>query len=222
MIGFGIRQRARKAPQALVDLARGLPVANISDCASRLYAAGAALRPLHAGGYLAGPAFTVVVRPGDNLMIHKALDLAEPGDVLVVDGGGDLTNALMGELMISHARQRGLAGVVVNGAVRDSAWIAQTEFPVYALGITHRGPYKDGPGVINAPVAIGGMVIEPGALVLGDRDGVIALDLDEAEAVLAAAHALWRDEEAKMQNILAGRNDRSWVDPLLRAKGLDV
>ena len=99
---------------------------------------------------------TVKTRPGDNLMIHKALQLAKPGDVIVVDGGGDLTNALIGEIMIGDAIQRGLGDMVIYGAVRDSAWIAERDFPVFAAGVTHRGPYKDGPGEINVPIAVEG------------------------------------------------------------------
>ena len=128
---------------------------------------------MHAGGVLAGPAFTVKTRPGDNLMIHKALDLADAGDVIVVDGGGDLTNALIGEMMVAHAQKRGIAGLVLNGSIRDYDAIHAGTYPVFAAGITHRGPYKDGPGEINVPIAIDGMVIEPGDLIVGDGDGLL-------------------------------------------------
>jgi regulator of RNase E activity RraA len=118
-IGFRIARRRRKVDAALVERFRSLPVANVSDSMSRMAAAGPRLRPMHKGGAMAGPALTVKVRPGDNLMLHRALDLAEPGDVIVVDAGGDLTTATMGDLMLAHATQRGVAGLVVNGAVRD-------------------------------------------------------------------------------------------------------
>jgi regulator of RNase E activity RraA len=118
MIGFRILKRRRQVDSSLVARFRALPVANISDSMSRMSAGGAALRPLHRGGVMAGPAITVKTRPGDNLMIHKALDIASPGDVVVVDAGGDLTNALIGELMISHAQKRGITGIVLHGAVR--------------------------------------------------------------------------------------------------------
>src|SRR3954469_9559194 len=119
MIGFKIAKRARKVDAGLAGKFRELPVANVSDCMSRMTAGGSRIRPMHGGGALSGPALTVKTRPGDNLMIHKALDLADAGDVIVVDGGGDLTNALIGELMIAHAIKRGLAGFVMYGAVRD-------------------------------------------------------------------------------------------------------
>src|SRR5436190_14264446 len=119
MIGFQIAKRTRKVDAATAAKFRELPVANISDSMSRMTAGGARLRPMHAGGALAGPALTVKTRPGDNLMIHKALDIAEPGDVIVVDGGGELTNSLIGEMMVAHAQKRGIAGMVLNGSIRD-------------------------------------------------------------------------------------------------------
>ncbi|RYY58635.1 MAG: hypothetical protein EOO24_61485, partial [Comamonadaceae bacterium] len=175
MVGLQILRRTRQVPEHYVEAFKGLPVANISDCMARMVAGGPRLRPMHKRGPLAGPALTVRCRPGDNLMIHKALTMARPGDVIVVDAGGDLTNALFGEIMVATAVARGVAGVVLNGAVRDSEEIGAGDFPLYAAGVTHRGPYKDGPGEINVPVAIDGMVIHPGDLVLGDADGLLCV-----------------------------------------------
>ena len=123
-VGFRILPRSRKVGAEAVARFRTLPVANVSDVMARMTAAGPRLRPMHGGGGLVGPALTVKTRPGDNLMIHKAIALAEPGDVIVVDGGGDLTNALIGELMLAQMVKRGLGGIVLNGAIRDSAAIA--------------------------------------------------------------------------------------------------
>lgn len=221
-IGFRILERRGKVSDGLVERARPLPVANVSDCMSRLSAAGPALRPLHRSGKLAGVALTVRTRPGDNLMLHKAIDMAEPGDVIVVDGGGDLTSALMGEIMLYHAVERGVAGFVINGAVRDADEIRETNLPFYAAGVTHRGPYKDGPGEINVPIGIGGMVIAPGDLVLGDGDGVLALPQDDAEAILAAAEQKKAAEEKEIAAIRAHTVDRSWVDAALAARGCPI
>ncbi|MBV8380421.1 MAG: RraA family protein [Paucibacter sp.] len=215
MIGFRILARERVVAAEWIERYRALPVANVSDSMHRMAAGGARLRPLHRGGNLAGPALTVKTRPGDNLMIHKALDLARPGDVIVVDGGGDLSNALIGELMLTHAQVKGLAGMVLYGAVRDSGWIRAHDFPVYAAGISHRGPYKDGPGEINVPIAIEGMVIEPGDLVLGDDDGVLCVPIDAVESVHAAAQKKHAQETEKMQAILGGCDDRAWIDAAL-------
>lgn len=218
-IGLRIHAPGMKIAPELVAQFRDVPVANVSDCMNRMLSAGSRLRPMHGGGVLAGPAVTVKTRPGDNLMIHKALDLAEPGDVVVVDGGGDLTNALIGELMVAHAIQRKLGGMVIYGAIRDAAAIRAGSFPVFATGINHRGPYKDGPGEVNGRIAIEGMVIEPGDLVLGDDDGFVAVPRLEAETVLAAARAKHDAEARQMEAIQAGQNDRAWVDKTLMRLG---
>jgi len=219
MIGFQIAKRTRRIDEGMVDRFRRLPVANISDSMARMTAGGASLRPMHAGGVLAGPALTVKTRPGDNLMIHKALDLAEPGDVIVVDGGGDLTNALIGEMMVAHAETRGLAGLVIYGAIRDYDTIHAGRFPVYAAGVTHRGPYKDGPGAINGAIAIDGMVIEPGDLIIGDGDGVLCVPFALAETIYKAAKAKNDAEITQLAAIREGRSDRSWVDATLQRLG---
>lgn len=221
MIGFRIHKRSRKVASDVIEAFRPLPVANVSDCMSRMVAGGPTLRPLHKGGVLAGPAFTVKTRPGDNLMVHKALDIAEPGDVLVVDAAGDLTAAIVGELMLSHAQMRGLAGVIINGSVRDLSWIKVSELPVYAAGVTHRGPYKDGPGEINAAIAIDGMVIEPGDLILGDEDGFVCVPYDQAATVLEATTAKKAAEDQMMRDIEAGTSDRAWVDETLKRLGCE-
>jgi RraA family protein len=220
-IGFRINKRSRKVDDAVVERFRKLPVANVSDSMSRMAAGGPKLRPLHAGGILAGSALTVKTRPGDNLMVHAALNRAEPGDVLIVDGGGDLTNALMGELMLAYAESRGLAGVVVYGAVRDYGAIRVGHFPVFAAGITHRGPYKDGPGEVNVRIAIEGMVIEPGDLILGDDDGLLCVPYDDVDAVYAAASAKQASEKKTLASTRDGKVDRSWVEDTLERLGCE-
>ncbi len=216
-IGFRICVRERRVDPAVVALFVGLPVANVSDAMSRMFSGGPLIRPLHAGGPMAGVAFTVKTRPGDNLMIHKALDLAQRGDVLVIDGGGELSNALMGEMMISHAIQIGLAGIVINGAVRDYGWIKSQAFPVFAAGITHRGPFKDGPGEINVPIAFDGMVITAGDLVIGDDDGFLSIPADQAVKIHELAAAKMASEITTLNNTRAGHlPSKAWVDDILK------
>ena len=215
MIGLRILQRRRAVDLALARQFLDVPVANVSDCMARMTAGGPRLRPMHSGGRMAGPALTIKTRPGDNLMIHKALQLAVPGDILVVDGGGDLTNALIGEIMTGDAILQKLGGIVINGAIRDADWIAERDFPVFAACVTHRGPYKDGPGEISVPIAIDGMVIEPGDLVIGDGDGLLCVPFDQVESLLAAAHAKQEVEAKMVADIEAGTLDRSWVDATL-------
>jgi regulator of RNase E activity RraA len=213
--GLRILKRKRAVDLELAKEFLDVPVANVSDCMSRMASGGARLRPMHAGGRMAGPALTVKTRPGDNLMILKALMLAKPGDVIVVDAGGDLTNSLIGEIMVGDAILKKVAGMVINGAIRDSEEIRSMNFPVFAAGVTHRGPYKDGPGEINVPIAIDGMVIEPGDLVIGDGDGLLCVPFDDAQALLNAAHQKQKIEEKMVAGIGDGTYDRSWVDVTL-------
>lgn len=219
-IGFRILPSPKRADPKLLERLRALPVSNVSDNLQRGF--GTNLEPMHRSGRMAGTAFTVRTRPGDNLMVHKAIEMAEPGDVIVVDAGGAIENAIIGELMAGWAEKRGVAGFVIDGAIRDSEALAEGDFPVYAAGVTHRGPWKDGPGEINVTVAVGGMVVNPGDLVAGDHDGVVAIPQADAEQVIAAAEAQHRKEAAAMQAIKAGTWDRRWVDEALRARGCEM
>jgi regulator of RNase E activity RraA len=221
-IGFRIAERTRKVDAETIEKFRTIPVANVSDVMSRMTAGGPGLRPMHASGQMSGAAFTVKTRPGDNLMIHKALLMAGPGDVIVVDAGGDLTNALVGEMMLSHAMQIGVTGVVINGAVRDYGWIKAGTFPVFAAGITHRGPYKDGPGEINVPIAFGGMVINPGDLMIGDDDGLLCVPYGITAEIYTQAKAKNEAEARTVANTMAGKLDpKLWVDESLRKLGCE-
>ena len=218
-IGFRILNRERTASKELVAEFAKLPVANVSDSMSRITAAGPTLRPMHTSGGMAGVALTVKARPGDNLMLHKAIDMAVPGDVIVVDAGGDLANALMGELMLAYAIKKGVVGFVLNGAIRDLDNFRETNLPTYAAGVTHRGPYKDGPGEINVPIAIDGMVIHPGDIMIGDSDGVLCVPIEGAEDILKSTQAKSAAEIKQMAAIEAGTNDRTWVDRALKERG---
>jgi len=211
MIGLRILQRRRAVDLALARQFLDVPVANVSDCMARMTAAGPRMRPMHRSGRMAGPALTIKTRPGDNLMIHKALQLAVPGDIIVVDAGGDLTNALIGEIMTGDAMLQQLGGIVINGAIRDADWIAERDFPVFAAGVTHRGPYKDGPGEINVPISINGMIIEPGDLVIGDPDGVLAVPFADAESVLEAAIRKNESELTSAVAFQAGTSPRAHI-----------
>ena len=218
-IGFRILEREKKVALSIAKEFLTLPVANVSDSMWRLTAGGSRLRPMHKSGQMAGPALTVKSRPGDNLMLHKAIDMAEPGDIIVCDAGGDLTNSLMGELMLAHAIKRGVGGFVLDGAVRDVDAFLDVNLPVFAAGVSHRGPYKDGPGEINVSVAIDGMVLEPGDLVIGDWDGVLSIPLDDVDSILKKTNEKQAAEAVDMAKIEAGEWDRSWVDKTLKDRG---
>lgn len=219
MIGLKVLNRRRAVPAELALQFIGVPVSNVSDCMSRLFGGGAGLRPMHRGRPMSGPALTVRTRPGDNLMIHKALQMAAPGDIIVVDAGGDLSNAVIGDLLVGVAIQRGLGGLVINGAIRDARAVREGDFPIFAAGVTHRGSYKDGPGEINVPIAIDGMVIEPGDLIIGDDDGVLCVPFDHVQSVLCAARKKADAEAVTAKAIAAGQLDTSWIDTTLNRLG---
>jgi len=181
--------------RTLIDAFRDAPTAVISDNLDRL-AGLSGLRPFHRKGHLVGPARTVRTRPGDNQFIHKMLDLVEPGDVVVVAGEGDTSRALVGEIMKAIAEKRGVAGFVIDGAIRDSAAFATSDFPCFARGVNHRGPYKDGPGALDVPVSISGNVVSPGDIVVGDEDGVVTFSpVIAADLALAVGRQLAREAE---------------------------
>jgi RraA family protein len=219
-IGFRIKAMRSTLSRELIARAVRLPASNIGDVMNRNACMTGTLRPYGQPGLaIAGPALPVRVRAGDNLMLHKALDIAQPGDVVVCDAGGFLQQAIMGEIMARYAMSRKLAGVIIDGAIRDADSLAQLAFQIYAYGATPAGPYKDGPGEIGYPITCGGQVVQPGDLIVGDGDGVVVVPQAEAETVIAEAEAHNAKEVTTMAAIAAGTVDRSWVDATLRARG---
>ena len=211
----------RKNPSApsvdakILAALREIPVAALSDNMHRNIGT-AGLDPYHkpVAATMAGTAVTARSRGGDNLTYLRALEFCRPGDVLVVDAGGDLNNAVVGGILSFYAAQIGVQGVVIDGAIRDVAEIRAREFPVYARGVTHRGPYKDGPGEINVPVSVGGMVVNPGDIVVGDQDGLLAFAPDEAGLLIEKALAHLAAEAETIKAMKEGRWDRSFIDAL--------
>lgn len=177
----------------------------ISDNLARVPGA-LGLRPFHRlTGPMVGRALTVKTRAGDNQFVHRALELVRPGDVVVVDGEGYEGRALIGEIMSTLAASRGAAGFVIDGAIRDAGAIGRSAFPCFARSAIHRGPYKDGPGAINVAVSIGGMVVNPGDIVVGDEDGVVAFPIEGAADLLVAVQAQEAREAEIMQSIRESR-----------------
>jgi len=220
-IGFRILPMSNRPDKEIIKQFKSVVTPHISDNLNRIHAISAGLRPYHREGKLVGTALTVKTRPGDNLMVHKAIDLAEPGDVIVVDAGGDLTNAIIGEIMMRIAEKKGISGFVIDGSIRDVAAFAANTFPVYARGVTHRGPYKDGPGEINVPVSVGGMLVHPGDIIVGDEDGLAVVPRELSHQILQLAREHAAKEEVIFRTIKDGTVDRSWVDQTLRQKGCD-
>jgi regulator of RNase E activity RraA len=217
-----VRERTRAVAPDWIEKFRALPVANISDSMNRMYAGGSQLRPMHRAGKLAGPALTVKLPPGDNLMLHKAIDMAVEGDIIVADAGGEVTNSLIGEMMLDYARRRGVAGFVINGAIRDADAFLEMNLPSYAVGVTHRGPYKNGPGELNYPIAIGGMVVMAGDLVVGDADGVVVVPFDDVAEVYEGTVAKHAAETKQIAAIKAGTHKPTWFTEALVRAGCEM
>ena len=197
----------------------GLATSVVSDVMGRTIGAVNILPVNKSPVSVCGNAVTVSVRAGDNLLIHKALQILKPGDMLVVDGGGDISRALFGEIMMTVAKSKGSIGCVFDGAIRDVDAFEKHRFPCWARGVNMRGPYKDGPGSINTSISIGGMVVNPGDIILGDCDGIIAL----SPSIALEAAKLGKEKEATerktIQSILDGQYNDAWVDATLKQKG---
>ena len=209
-VGFRAYAAVPRAPQELVELFRGIPVANIADNMNRLYCVDTAIKPMN-GMPLLGPAFTVKTAEGDNLVIHKALDMARPGDILVVDGFGHMARSLMGEIMFRYAASRGIAGLLIDGVIRDIDCLDTLGMAVYARGATPRGPYKNGPGEINVPVCCGGQVVLPGDIIAGDSEGVVVIRPGDARTTAELATKMTENEKRILASIADRAVDRSWV-----------
>ena len=223
-VGCKIIRNFQRPDPTLVERFRGMPVANIDDCMNRIAAVDAAIKPIGYKGQLLGTAFTVKVAQGDNLMFHAAMDLTKPGDVVVIDAGGFTERAIFGELMAAYCKSRGVRGIICDGAIRDYDGLAEMkDFQVYARSATPNGPYKNGPGEINTPVVIGGRLVYPGDIIVGDQDGVLIICPAIAEQIAHAAEEVEKKEAVIMEHIVKdGTYVRPWVAEKLKEIGCEV
>jgi 4-hydroxy-4-methyl-2-oxoglutarate aldolase len=214
-----VKDFPRIAPDLVAQAAQYQP-AIFSDINGRRGALHGRITALRPRMKVAGPAFTVEVRPGDNLMIHAAMALAKPGDVLVIDGKGDQTSALMGTIMMTACRQLGLAGVVVDGAVRDSLEIDEMDYPVFSVGTNPNGPTKNNGGRIGHPVSVGGVTVRAGDFIIGDGDGVVVVEREALAALLPLADHKVKAEAKRIAQIKDGNTSASWLSASLVAAGV--
>lgn len=221
-IGCRIYTKINRPAPELVQGFAGIPVANIDDCMGRIACCGSALVPMNKAPLL-GTAFTVRCPEGDNLMFHKALEMAQPGDVLVIAAGGSMHRALCGEIMSRTAMAAGIKGFVIDGCIRDKDEIAEfTDFPVYAKGVTPNGPYKNGPGEINVPVSVCGQVINPGDILIGDGDGLLVVKPEEAAELIEKSSGISKMEEGQKADIASGKGlSKPWLDKKLEEIGCE-
>ena len=217
-------KREMPDPEVMMQF-KTIPASNTSDCMER----NCAMHPrIHLVSspkdqMMVGPAYTVKARAGDNLALHAALNLCQEGDVLVVSNEGDDSRALLGEVMLSFLRYtKKAAGIVLDGPIRDIDEIAKWDFPVYCTGTTPGGPYKEGPGEVNVPVACGNVSVNPGDIILADPDGVIVIPRKDAPEILEAAKKFQIADEKKAEAAKNGTANRAWVEKSLEAKGFEI
>ena len=216
-----IRRDFERVSPEVVKKASVFAASILADVAGRRGTVDGRIRPLSTSTRLAGPAFTIEIRPGDNLMIHAAMAMARPGDILVVDGKADGNCALMGSIMLTACKKLGLGGVVLDGAHRDTEELLALGFPVYSIGSNPNGPTKYVPGRINWPISCGGVAISPGDLVVGDADGVVVIEREKAASMLDLAVQKVADEQQRIADILSGKGIRpKWLDGALRGAGV--
>lgn len=215
-----INRNIERVSALSVSQAAAFQAAILADVAGRRGTLHGRVKPLSPQMKVAGPAITVEVRPGDNLAIHAALAIAQPGDVLVVDGKGDVSCALLGEIMATQAEASGIAGIIIDGAVRDADALAQGSYPVFAAGLNPSGPTKSIPGRVNHPVSVAGASIEPGDLVVGDADGVVVIAKQDVERIIALAAKKLDAETRRIAGIKQGDLRPGWLEGALRAAGM--
>lgn len=222
-IGFRVFLKRNLPPQELIDAYKQLPAANVADCMGRISALNSEIRLMNKtfSGSMVGPALTVKARPGDNLMLHKALNMAAEGDIIIVSNGGDRSQSLMGEVMAAYGKFKKVGGFVFDAPIRDVDALYDLGVPIYATGATPGGPFKEGPGEINVPIACGNIHINPGDIVLGDSDGVIIIPRQDAAALLEASKKFSANDKAKYLAACNGTADRAWVEKSLEAKGCE-
>lgn len=222
--GFRLRREIERPDPELIAAFADFDTPAISDLMNRLYTMVPAIRNVTADDLrILGPACTVKTFPGDNLMVHKSLDIAQPGDVIVVDSSSSSLTAVLGDLVSTKARHRGIAGFVIDGYIRDLPAIRRLgDFPVFARGVTPIGPLHRGPGEINFPVSAGGIVVQPGDLIIGDLNGVVVVPQDIIEELLERLRARAEAEAAYVASVTRGDFSNAWVDALLEESNVAV
>ena len=221
--GFRIRMEFNRLDRELMRKFAAFSTPDISDLLNRLYAVDPSIACLTSRDHrLCGPACTVKVFPGDNLMVHKVLDVAKPGDVVVVDAHGSSMNAVLGDLISTKAKHRGIAGFVVDGFVRDLPDVVELDFPVFARGATPIGPLHRGPGEINFPICCGGIVVNPGDLVVADGAGVVVVPQEIANELFERLQEQSANLAAYIEGVKRGQFSNDWVDRILREAGCTI
>jgi 4-hydroxy-4-methyl-2-oxoglutarate aldolase len=201
---YVIVREIERPKKEIVEGYRELATGNICDAMGRYGSMSASIRPILNQCKMVGPALTVKIYPADNLMLHKATEVAKPGDVIVVDAGGYPDMAILGDLLCLVCKTKGIEGIVLDGGVRDIEGIRELGFPVFAKGVIPVGPLKDSPGSINIPIHCGGVSVAPGDLIVGDTDGVAVIPKARIQEVLEKGRAIVEKEQKMRERIRKG------------------
>jgi RraA family protein len=221
--GFRVRADFLRPDPELVRRFVNFDTPEISDLLNRLYAVDPAIECLSGESRrLSGTACTVKVFPGDNLMVHASLDIAKPGDIVVIDANASRENAVLGDLITTKAKHRQIAGFIVDGLIRDLPEIQSRDFPVWARGTTPVGPLHRGPGEINYPIACGGVVINPGDIIVADSAGIVAIPQGIAADLMERLMNHQRDNAVYVANVQRGEFSNEWVDQQLERLGCPI
>ena len=220
--GFMIRTEFPRLSQEFIEQFREFATADVSDVLNRLYAMDGAIRNQTNDKELLGTACTVKLYPGDNLMVHKALDIAKPGDVVVVDCSGAMSNAVLGDLVANKSIHRKIGGYVIDGLIRDLDGIKETGLPVYARGVTPFGPLHRGPGEINTPICCGGIVVNPGDIIKADTTGIAVIPRSFADDIIKRLQASKARLAEYVASVKRGDFSNQWVDEQLQENGCEI
>lgn len=221
-IGFRVRKNIQRPDPEVVKAFEGWPIGNICDANGRLGSMNYHIKPLNPAWRFVGTAVTVRARPVDNLLLYKALQLVQPGDVLVITNDSSTATSVFGDLVVSIAKAIGVAAMVTDGMARDMAGILEVDLPVFVRGINANGPYKDGPGEVNFPISCGDIPVHPGDIVAGDGDGVVVVRREDAPFVAKNLQKVVEKERETTQRIAAGNYFPKWIDDLLEEKGIQI
>jgi len=208
---FAIIENFERPDPTLISGFKDIPVATIDDCMCRMAAVDSAIKPISKAKLL-GPAFTVSVPAGDNLLLYYAIEKAKPRDIIAITDGGFSNRALCGEIMVTLAKKRGIGGFLIDGAIRDADALSRETFPVFARNISPNGPIKHGPGEVNCSITIGGKVVNPGDIIVGDSDGVVIIPPEHAAEIQACALQTMQKEREILSTIKStGFYDFTWL-----------
>lgn len=221
-IGFRVKTKFERPLPDLLKSFEGLSTGNVCDANGRMGAMDYHIKPLNSSWHFVGAAITVRARPVDNLIVYKALSVAQPGDVLVITNNSSTTASVFGDRVAAIAKALGIVAMVTDGVVRDLSGLLKVNLPVFSRGVNPNAPYKDGPGEINYPISCGNITVHPGDIVIGDGDGVVVVPLNDVSIISKNIEKVILKEKKMEEDIAGGRLIPDWITEILNEKGISI